>query len=529
MAVNIPIITDFDGKGIDRAVREFKKLETSGEKAAFLLKKSMLPAVAAVGALGVALGDATRAAMQDQAAQAQLATTLRNVTGATNRQIAAVEKQIEALSRASGVADDDLRPAFEALTRGTKDIAESTRQMTLVMDIARGTQRPLVDVADALARAYKGNFRGLQQLSPEMKTLIKDGADMNTVLSVLGGTFGGLSAEFANTAEGGLARLNVAFNEAKESIGTALIPVVEQLIPVLITAAEWVGENSTIVLILAGSVGAFSAAIIVANGVLKAYNALGAITKAVNAGMNTSFTTGTMGIGKFTAVLAIALVTITEFYSMMKDPQAWYEFKRMASNALALVNNIFMAVANQIRNALTVVTNGMIQIANVAIDAINVINPMSDIPKFTEYSYAAWNYGFRSMNNMGFEMSQNYPGFFPNLTAENRGGTSGISPITSAVTLPSVSGGGGGGAGGGGRGGAALPAPMASNVIYAPSPMENFTAESFMAAHQAMFGVNEIEVNINGGMATSAEIGEAVVNALRQYNQVQGPIPVAVA
>ena len=70
---------------------------------------------------------------------------------------------------------------------------------------------------------------------------------------------------------------------------------------------------------------------------------------------------------------------------------------------------------------------------------------------------------------------------------------------------------------------------MASNVIYAPSPMENFTAESFMAAHQAMFGVNEIEVNINGGMATSAEIGEAVVNALRQYNQVQGPIPVAVA
>jgi hypothetical protein len=38
-----------------------------------------------------------------------------------------------------------------------------------------------------------------------------------------------------------------------------------------------------------------------------------------------------------------------------------------------------------------------------------------------------------------------------------------------------------------------------------------------------------ITVNVTGGLATSAEIGEAVVNSLRQYNQTQGPIPVAVA
>jgi succinyl-CoA synthetase beta subunit len=38
----------------------------------------------------------------------------------------------------------------------------------------------------------------------------------------------------------------------------------------------------------------------------------------------------------------------------------------------------------------------------------------------------------------------------------------------------------------------------------------------------------EINVNINGGLGTSAEIGEAVVNAIRQYNQVQGPANIAV-
>ena len=50
-----------------------------------------------------------------------------------------------------------------------------------------------------------------------------------------------------------------------------------------------------------------------------------------------------------------------------------------------------------------------------------------------------------------------------------------------------------------------------------------------MAAHQGMFGVNEIEVNVNGGLATSAEIGEAVVNSLRQYTQINGPLDVAIA
>jgi hypothetical protein len=44
-----------------------------------------------------------------------------------------------------------------------------------------------------------------------------------------------------------------------------------------------------------------------------------------------------------------------------------------------------------------------------------------------------------------------------------------------------------------------------------------------------MRGMGTVTVNVNGGLATSAEIGEAVVNAIRQYNQVQGPANIAVA
>jgi len=51
MAVTIPIISEFDGKGISRAVAEFKQLEGAGAKAQFALKKAAIPAAAAIGGL----------------------------------------------------------------------------------------------------------------------------------------------------------------------------------------------------------------------------------------------------------------------------------------------------------------------------------------------------------------------------------------------------------------------------------------------------------------------------------------------
>ena len=48
MAVVIPIISEFDGKGLNKAIKEFKQLETSGEKAQFALKKAAVPAAAAL-------------------------------------------------------------------------------------------------------------------------------------------------------------------------------------------------------------------------------------------------------------------------------------------------------------------------------------------------------------------------------------------------------------------------------------------------------------------------------------------------
>ena len=263
--LSIPIISEFDGKGIKKAIKEFKQLETAGEKAQFAIKKAAVPAAAALAGLGVALVGATQAAMEDEAEQAILALTLQNVTGATDAQVKASEDMIASMSRATGTADSELRPALASLVRGTKDIATATDALSLAQDISAGSGKSLAEVSDALAKAYGGNMKGLQALSPEIKAMIKDGASLDDVMNVLGGTFGGAAAAGANTAAGKFKILKNSLDETKESIGAALIPVVEAGLPILQNFADWAQDNPDAFIKIAAAIGAVAASIVAVN------------------------------------------------------------------------------------------------------------------------------------------------------------------------------------------------------------------------------------------------------------------------
>jgi hypothetical protein len=263
--LSIPIISEFDGKGVSKAIKQFKQLETAGEKAQFAIKKAAVPAAAALAGLGAALVGATKAAMEDQAEQTQLALTLQNVTDASDAQVKATEDQISAMSRASGIADTEYRKALEALVRGTKDVDVATRDMNLVMDIAQSLQMDSTTVADALAKAYQGNFKALRTLSPEMATMIKEGATLDEVMAVLGGTFGGAVAANAETAAGKMEILKNSIGETKESIGAALIPVIEAGLPYLQRFADWAQDNPDAFVKIAAAIGAVAASIVAVN------------------------------------------------------------------------------------------------------------------------------------------------------------------------------------------------------------------------------------------------------------------------
>jgi uncharacterized membrane protein YjjP (DUF1212 family) len=437
MAINIPIISEFDGKGIKKAIAQFKQLETTGEKAQFAIKKAAVPAAAALGGLAIALGDATKAAMEDQQEQAALALTLQNVTGAGAAQTAQVEKQISAMSRASGVADTEYRLALEALVRGTKDVDMAMRDMNLVMDISTATGTSSATVADALAKAYQGNFKALRSLSPEMATMIKEGASLNEIMDVLGGTFGGATAASAETAAGKMKILSNSIGETKESIGAALLPVVEAVLPILNKFAMWAQDNPQAFLAIAGAIGAVAAAIVVTN-----------IAMALN-----PFALIAAGI----ALLVVGLVT------------AYNKFEWFRDGIKAIVNTVIGFFAGMV--------NAAIGAVNAIVSAYNSIPLLPDLPKV------------------------------PNLPVPQIGGTP--TQVAGRMNLPRLAEGG---------------------IVSSPTlALIGEAGPEAVVPLDRMQSGGGITINVTGGLATSAEIGESVVNALRAYSRSAGPLQLQVA
>jgi hypothetical protein len=321
VAINIPIISSLDGKGFDKALLELKSLETNSERAGFVMEKAFLPAVAALGALTVIAGASVKAAVEDEAAQAQLAQALKNVTSATDEQIAAVEKQINAMQMATGVADEELRPAFAALVRGTNNVAIATEGLNLALDISAATGQDLQGVSDALAKAYGGNYKALKQLSPEIYKMIKDGASLDDVMAALAGTFGGSAATAAGTAQGQFKRLSVATDEAKESIGKALMPAVQEILPYLIQFGDWAANHTPILLGVGTAIAAITTAVIAYKVAQLAANAITIVATALNWGMAASAaavaTATSWGIAA--ATIAAGLVVVAGAFLIYKN------------------------------------------------------------------------------------------------------------------------------------------------------------------------------------------------------------------
>ena len=231
--LKLSILADVDDlkKKLDTGSKEVEgfggKLEKFGKVAA----AAFAAAAAAAAAYAVKLAvDGVKAAIEDEAAQLRLANALKNVTGATDAQIASIEQQILKTSLATGVADDKLRPALQRLAVATGSVTESQDLLTLALDISAATGKDVESVTNALGKAYEGNTGSLTRLgvglsAAEIKTLGLQGT-----VKQLAETFGGAATVQANTFEGQIQRLKVGFDEAKESVGAALLPTLQRLL-----------------------------------------------------------------------------------------------------------------------------------------------------------------------------------------------------------------------------------------------------------------------------------------------------------
>lgn len=345
MAISIPIISEFVDSGVKKAVKEFKQLETTGQKAQFAIKKAAVPAAAALAGLGAALFDATKGAMEDAAAQEQLARQLFRSAGATDDAIKATEDWISAQGQALGVTDDELRPSLARLVSQTHDVAKAQELAALSMDIAAATGKPLATVTEAVAKAAGGQLNALSKLSPELKGMIKDGIDASEAFYILDDAFGGAAKTAAGTAEGGFKRLSLTLAETKESIGAALLPIVEKALPVLQKFATWASENPNTFLAIAGAITAVSVAIMAVN-----------FAMALN-----PFTAIAAGI----ALLVVGLAT--------------------AYNKFEGFRNVVNATVNFVADAFETMANAVIMTINAIIRAFNIL-PGKNIPTIPHLS-----------------------------------------------------------------------------------------------------------------------------------------------
>lgn len=231
--LKLSILADVDDlkKKLDTGSQEVEgfagKLEKFGKVAAAAFAAAAAAAAAYATKLAV---DGVKAAIEDEAAQAKLANALQNVTGATNAQISAVEKQIYNLSLATGVADDQLRPAFQRLAVATGDLKKSQELLDLSLNISAATGKSVETVANALGKAYEGNTGALAKLGVGLSSAELKSIGLEAATKQLATTFEGAASVQANTLEGQIARLKVTFDETKEAVGARLLPIVQQLL-----------------------------------------------------------------------------------------------------------------------------------------------------------------------------------------------------------------------------------------------------------------------------------------------------------
>lgn len=230
-----------------------------------VLGPALIGAGVAAGAFATKLAvDGVKSAIEDEAAVAKLATTLSNL--GFDAALQPLEAYIAEMELATGIVDNDLRAAFERLIRSTGDVEEAQKALQISVDVSASKGKDLMQVADSLGKAYDGQVTSIQRLGTGISNATILSKDMEAITSELQSLFAGQAQAAAQTYEGQIGRLNVAFENLKESFGTGFLDALgdtnqttETLMDTfkdLQPAMEAVGESiGTIVEALAGNQG----------------------------------------------------------------------------------------------------------------------------------------------------------------------------------------------------------------------------------------------------------------------------------
>jgi len=182
-----------------------------------------------LGGITAGLVGAVKAAMEDQASQAELQRQLEKTFGANEALVGSAERYISVTQLRYGTSDVELRASLGTLVRATGDLTQSQDLLNTAQDISAATGKDLASVSLALAKASQGQFTALSRLGIPLDDNIKKSKDFGKVVDLLNDQFGGAAEAAANTFGGQLKILSGQFGEIMETIGAALLPYLQKL------------------------------------------------------------------------------------------------------------------------------------------------------------------------------------------------------------------------------------------------------------------------------------------------------------
>ena len=329
MAINIPIITSFNGKGAEAAIKEFQNLTKASDKAAFAINKMAVPAAVAFGAIvtggfkaaqaasdfnetvsksGIIFGNASTAIKK-------FADTAASSLGLSKQAALDAAATMGIFGKSAGLAGDDLSNFSIEMVKLSGDLASfhnaNPADVALALGAAlRGEAEPirkfgvLLNDAAVKAQAMKmGLYDGTGALTAQAKVL----ATQKLILEQTSDAQG----DFARTSEGAANQqriLKAQVDNAKVAIGSAFLPILEATLPILVKFATAIGNNTDAFVAVVAVIGTFAGAIVLAKGAMMLWKAASIITTGVNYALATSFTAVQVatGIGIIAVVAGVA-------------------------------------------------------------------------------------------------------------------------------------------------------------------------------------------------------------------------------
>jgi hypothetical protein len=482
MAINIPIISEFDGTGTKKAIAQFKQLETTSEKANFAIKKAAVPAGIAVAALGGFLVNAAKGAEEARQANQRLGNVLDSMGfgEATDR----VSAYAESLEKTIAVDADVIKATqtklatFGKLTKSVNEAGGAFDRATLAaLDMAAAGFGSAETNAVALGKALEDPIKGItalaksgvtftEQEKEKIKTLVEsnkllEAQDM--VLAAIEKQVGGTSEASASSFD----KMKFALAGISDTFGELVLPYIDKFAVALAGASVFVQENEKLVGILVLTIGGLAAAVLVANAAMKVYQATLVLVKAAQFALNLVMSANPIGL----VVLAIAAL-VAALVLAYKNSESFRN----------VINKLFSAIKTGVSASVDFIKGYLETVMGFYKSIFNGIAKL-------------WN------NTIG-KLSFSVPDWVPGLGGKG-------------FSVPNI------------------PMLAEGGIVDQPGGMLAMIGEkgpeAVVPLDRYRGGGGDVTINVTGGIATSAEIGESVVNALRAYSRSAGPLQLQVA